>query len=114
MPNFFMALYQNDVVQEDAFHTWREDKTNATPGKDKALTQVEKFFDYLQQEEEEEEGASRRARSLVLLPPARAHARGSCPCLRRHLALLTAAPPPPPPTSRRRGRGRAQGRAAPQ
>jgi hypothetical protein len=48
MPNFFMALYQNDVIMEDAFQAWREDETNRTPGKEKTLQQTEKFFEYLQ------------------------------------------------------------------
>lgn len=56
LPNICMALYQNDIMGEEAFFAWREDTIDrTTPGKEKALQQTAPFFDYLEQEDEEEE-----------------------------------------------------------
>ena len=51
----FYQLYNTDVVYEDAFGIWREDTTDRTPGKDKALIQASGFLAWL------DEAASPRA-----------------------------------------------------
>lgn len=43
----FYKLYDEDVVFEDAFEFWREDVDNPTPGKMKALVQVNEFLHWL-------------------------------------------------------------------
>lgn len=40
---WFMALYDLEIVEEEAFLTWKEDVTDAYPGKGQALFQV-RFF----------------------------------------------------------------------
>ena len=55
----FYNLYETDVVFEDAYGVWREDVNDETPGKDKALFQVNEFLQWLDEaaeEGEEEEG----------------------------------------------------------
>lgn len=50
---------QVDVVFEDAYGVWQEDLVDQTPGKDKALFQVNEFLQWLAEaaeEGEEEEG----------------------------------------------------------
>lgn len=37
---WFMALYDLEIVEEEAFLTWKEDVTDAYPGKGQALFQV--------------------------------------------------------------------------
>ena len=100
MPNFFMALYQNDVIMEDAFMAWREDDTNRMPGKEKTVQQTEKFFDYLEQ-------------CVVVVAPLDAtHPREPvfsfffcCPHVVSSAvnqpSTFRPAPPPPPPPPRR-------------
>jgi translation initiation factor 4G len=52
----FYQMYETDVVFEDAFGVWREDLTDETPGKDKALIQVNEFLQWLDEAAEEEDG----------------------------------------------------------
>ncbi|XP_013186784.2 eukaryotic translation initiation factor 4 gamma 2 [Amyelois transitella] len=54
---WFMYLYNLEVVEEDAFLRWREDVTDAYPGKGEALFQVNAWLTWLQQQESEEEDA---------------------------------------------------------
>lgn len=49
-------LYELDIVFQEAFSLWREDLDEPTPGKDKALFQVNEFLVWLEQAEEESEG----------------------------------------------------------
>ncbi|XP_015588285.1 eukaryotic translation initiation factor 4 gamma 2 isoform X2 [Cephus cinctus] len=56
---WFAALYDLEVIEEDAFIKWREDVTDAYPGKGKALFQVNSWLTWLEQassEDEEDEG----------------------------------------------------------
>jgi hypothetical protein len=53
LANIFMQMYQNDIISEDSFLAWRDDASNTTPGKEKALTHTQQFFDYLKDDEEE-------------------------------------------------------------
>lgn len=39
---WFMALYDKEIIEEEAFLNWKEDLTDAYPGKGQALFQV--FF----------------------------------------------------------------------
>ena len=55
MNGIFQALYDADVVSEEAFDRWREDVTDITPGKTKALFQVNAFLTWLREADEEEE-----------------------------------------------------------
>jgi len=48
----FYNLYETDVVFEDAYGVWREDVNDDTPGKDKALFQVNEFLQWLDEAEE--------------------------------------------------------------
>ena len=50
----FYNLYETDTVFEDAFTLWREDTADATPGKDKALFQVNEFLQWLDAAEEDD------------------------------------------------------------
>jgi len=43
----FYNLYESDIVFEDAYGVWREDVSDETPGKDKALFQVNEFLQWL-------------------------------------------------------------------
>ncbi|XP_041973308.1 eukaryotic translation initiation factor 4 gamma 2 [Aricia agestis] len=52
---WFMYLYNLEVCEEEAFLTWREDVTDAYPGKGEALFQVNAWLTWLQQQESEEE-----------------------------------------------------------
>ena len=47
MKKLFYQLYENDVILEEAYGVWREDTTDTTPGKDKALFQVNEFLQWL-------------------------------------------------------------------
>ena len=53
----FYNLYETDVVFEDAYGVWREDVVDSTPGKDKALFQVNEFLQWLDEAAEEGEDA---------------------------------------------------------
>ena len=52
----FYNLYETDIVFEDAYSVWREDVSDETPGKDRALFQVNEFLQWLAEAAEEEEG----------------------------------------------------------
>lgn len=54
---WFMYLYNLEVCEEDAFLRWREDVTDAYPGKGEALFQVNTWLTWLQQQESEDEEA---------------------------------------------------------
>merc|ERR1711871_1615272 len=47
MKKLFYNLYETDIVFEDAYGVWREDVNDQTPGKDKALFQVNQFLQWL-------------------------------------------------------------------
>jgi len=51
----FYNLYETDVVFEDAYAVWREDVVDNTPGKAKALFQVNEFLQWLDEAAEEGE-----------------------------------------------------------
>lgn len=50
----FYQLYEADVVFEDAYGVWREDVNDVTPGKDKALFQVNDFLQWLDEAVEDD------------------------------------------------------------
>ena len=54
----FYSLYETDIIFEDAYVVWREDVVDDTPGKDRALFQVNEFLQWLSDiaEEGEEKG----------------------------------------------------------
>ncbi|KRT81371.1 hypothetical protein AMK59_5561 [Oryctes borbonicus] len=52
---WFMALYDLEIVEEEAFLNWKEDVTDAYPGKGQALFQVNQWLTWLQEAESEEE-----------------------------------------------------------
>lgn len=53
---FFDALYDEDVVKEEAFYSWESSKDPAEQrGKGVALKSVTAFFKWLREAEEEEE-----------------------------------------------------------
>ncbi|KAF5273914.1 hypothetical protein FQA39_LY01029 [Lamprigera yunnana] len=52
---WFMALYDLEIVEEETFLTWKEDVTDAYPGKGQALFQVNQWLTWLQEAEPEEE-----------------------------------------------------------
>ena len=54
----FYSLYETDIIFEDAYVVWREDVDDDTPGKDRALFQVNEFLQWLSDaaEEGEEKG----------------------------------------------------------
>lgn len=52
---WFTALYELEIAEEDAFLRWKEDITDAYPGKGKALFQVNSWLTWLQEAESEEE-----------------------------------------------------------
>jgi len=54
MKKLFYNLYETDVVFEDAYGVWREDVTDQTPGKDKALFQVNEFLQWLDEAAEDD------------------------------------------------------------
>ncbi|XP_021204783.2 eukaryotic translation initiation factor 4 gamma 2 [Bombyx mandarina] len=54
---WFMYLYNMEVCEEEAFLRWREDVTDAYPGKGEALFQVNTWLTWLQAQESEEEEA---------------------------------------------------------
>jgi translation initiation factor 4G len=55
MLRWFMALYENDVIEEQAFLKWKEDVNDTYPGKGKALFQVNQWLTWLEEAESEEE-----------------------------------------------------------
>lgn len=52
---WFTALYELEIVEEEAFLRWKEDITDDYPGKGKALFQVNSWLTWLQEAESEEE-----------------------------------------------------------
>lgn len=50
----FYNLYESDIVFEDAYGVWREDVSDETPGKDKALFQVNEFLQWLSEAAEDD------------------------------------------------------------
>jgi len=54
MKKLFYNLYETDVVFEDAYGVWREDVNDVTPGKDKALFQVNEFLQWLDEAVEDD------------------------------------------------------------
>lgn len=52
---WFVALYELEVVEEEAFLQWKEDLTDAYPGKGQALFQVNQWLTWLQEAESEDE-----------------------------------------------------------
>ncbi|GBP07490.1 Eukaryotic translation initiation factor 4 gamma 2 [Eumeta japonica] len=54
---WFMYLYNLEVCEEEAFLRWREDVTDAYPGKGEALFQVNAWLTWLQQQESDEDEA---------------------------------------------------------
>ncbi|XP_066154239.1 eukaryotic translation initiation factor 4 gamma 2 [Euwallacea fornicatus] len=52
---WFMAMYELEIVDEEAFLNWKEDVTDAYPGKGQALFQVNQWLTWLQEAESEEE-----------------------------------------------------------
>lgn len=52
---WFTALYELNVIDEDAYFKWKEDITDVYPGKGQALFQVNAYLTYLQEAESEEE-----------------------------------------------------------
>jgi len=55
MLRWFMALYDNDIIDEQAFLKWKEDVNDTYPGKGKALFQVNQWLTWLEEAESEEE-----------------------------------------------------------
>eukprot|EP00163_Fabomonas_tropica_P029738 TRINITY_DN648_c2_g1_i4.p1 TRINITY_DN648_c2_g1~~TRINITY_DN648_c2_g1_i4.p1 ORF type:complete len:1354 (-),score=400.81 TRINITY_DN648_c2_g1_i4:226-4287(-) len=53
MERIFHHMYDLDVVFEEAFTQWKEDETVSQPGKVKALFQVNRFLQWLDEAEEE-------------------------------------------------------------
>jgi len=49
----FVALYDNDIILEEAFKQWKDDVDDPTPGKDKAIIQTTKWLAWLDEAEEE-------------------------------------------------------------
>ena len=52
---WFTALYELEICEEEAFLRWKEDITDAYPGKGKALFQVNSWLTWLQEAESEED-----------------------------------------------------------
>ncbi|XP_066592821.1 eukaryotic translation initiation factor 4 gamma 2 isoform X1 [Prorops nasuta] len=52
---WFLALYNFNVIEEEAFLNWREDVTDAYPGKGKALFEVNGWLTWLATASDEEE-----------------------------------------------------------
>lgn len=52
---WFTALYDLNIIEEEAFLQWKEDLSEAYPGKQRALFQVNTWLMWLQEAESEEE-----------------------------------------------------------
>lgn len=52
---WFVNLYDLEIIEEDAFLTWKEDLSQDYPGKGKALFQVNQWLTWLQETEEDDE-----------------------------------------------------------
>ncbi|XP_030576637.1 eukaryotic translation initiation factor 4 gamma 2a [Archocentrus centrarchus] len=51
---YFVSLYDMEIIEEEAFLSWKEDLTQEYPGKGKALFQVNQWLTWLETAEEEE------------------------------------------------------------
>jgi hypothetical protein len=51
----FSQLYEKDVVDEDAFMGWKDDVANKTPGKQTAIMNTLRWFEWLSTADEPEE-----------------------------------------------------------
>jgi len=51
--NLFKQLYEDDIIEEDAYTAWSEDTDNTTPNKMKAIMEANKFLTWLQEQNEE-------------------------------------------------------------
>ncbi|KAM9409284.1 eukaryotic translation initiation factor 4 gamma 2a [Pholidichthys leucotaenia] len=51
---YFVNLYDMEIIEEEAFLSWKEDLTQEYPGKGKALFQVNQWLTWLETAEEEE------------------------------------------------------------
>ena len=51
---WFMALYEEEVVQEESFLKWKEEVDARYEGKGEALVQLNKWLTWLEQAEEED------------------------------------------------------------
>lgn len=51
---YFVNLYDMEIIEEEAFLSWKEDITDEYPGKGKALFQVNQWLTWLETAEEEE------------------------------------------------------------
>ncbi|XP_041844545.1 eukaryotic translation initiation factor 4 gamma 2a [Melanotaenia boesemani] len=51
---YFVNLYDMEIIEEEAFISWKEDVTQEYPGKGKALFQVNQWLTWLETAEEEE------------------------------------------------------------
>ncbi|EHB01127.1 Eukaryotic translation initiation factor 4 gamma 2 [Heterocephalus glaber] len=52
--SFFVHFYDMEIIEEEAFLTWKEDVTQEFPGKGKALFQVNQWVTWLETAEKEE------------------------------------------------------------
>ncbi|KAL8609080.1 hypothetical protein ACOMHN_033673 [Nucella lapillus] len=52
---FFVNLYDQEIIEEDAFLQWKEEVNDEFPGKGKALFQVNQWLTWLEQAEDESE-----------------------------------------------------------
>lgn len=52
---WFVALYETEIVEEEAFLKWKEDLTDAYPGKGQALFQVNQWLMWLEYAESEDD-----------------------------------------------------------
>eukprot|EP00050_Salpingoeca_kvevrii_P011525 m.16043 g.16043 ORF g.16043 m.16043 type:complete len:804 (-) comp3471_c0_seq1:1830-4241(-) len=52
---YFVHLYDLDVIEEDAYMTWREEVTDDFPGKGEALIAVNEYLNWMKTAEEESE-----------------------------------------------------------
>lgn len=52
---WFVMMYDLEIVDEEAYFNWKEDVTDAYPGKGQALFQVNNWITWLQEAESEEE-----------------------------------------------------------
>jgi len=52
---FFVNMYDQEIIEEEAFLKWKEEVNDGYPGKGKALFQVNQWLTWLEQAEEESE-----------------------------------------------------------
>lgn len=55
LTRFFMDMYDNDIISEDALLRWKDDLREDIPGKGESIMESFKFFDWLATAEEEED-----------------------------------------------------------